>query len=164
MYLAGRVVRPLRGRLEGVFDTPLPIRDKNLINTYLLNPILGKDGIRHENSQPILDKFSTGRVGRKSIRPSVYPVGGVVRPLRGHLEGVFDTPLPIRGKYLINTYLLNPIRGKDGIPYSIGLPITIHFSGTGVGAYRIRPSVYLAGRVVRPLRGRLEGVCDTPLP
>ena len=28
-------------------------------------------------------------------------------------RGVYNTPLPIRYKYLINTYLLNPILGKD---------------------------------------------------
>lgn len=70
------------------------IPDKCLLNTCLLNPIRGKDGIRHENGQPILDKFSTGRVGRKSIRSCVYLTGGDVRPLRGRLEGVCDTPLP----------------------------------------------------------------------
>ena len=94
MYLAGGDVRPLRGRLEGVFDTPLPIRDKNLINTRLLNPIRGKDGIRHENGQPILDKFSTGRVGRKSIRPPNAPAWGRMIRKPGTCWGVFDTPLP----------------------------------------------------------------------
>ena len=70
----------------------------------------------------------------------------------------------IPDKYLLNTYLLNPIAGKDGIHPWIGLSILDQFLMVHVGAYRIRPSVYLAGRVVRPLRGRLGGVCDTPLP
>lgn len=61
----------------------------------------------------------------------------------------------IPDKYLLNMYLLNPMFGKDVIPYSTSLPITIHFSGTGVEAYRIRPGVYLADGDVRPLRGRL---------
>ena len=44
------------------------IPDKYLLNTYLLNPMLDKYGIHPWISLPILDKFSTGRVGRKSIR------------------------------------------------------------------------------------------------
>ena len=101
MYTVGGVVRPLRGRLEGVCDTPLPKPDKCLLNTYLLNPIL-------------VNNLVPG-VGAYRIRPGVYLTGRVVRPLRGRLEGVCDTPLPIRDKNLINTYLLNPIAGKDGI-------------------------------------------------
>ena len=31
------------GMCYGVCNTPLPILDKYLMNTYLLNPILGKD-------------------------------------------------------------------------------------------------------------------------
>ena len=68
--------------------------DKFFLNTYLLNPIAGKDGIHPWIGLPIPDKFLTDRVGRKSIRLSVYLAGGVVRPLRGRLEGVFDMPLP----------------------------------------------------------------------
>ena len=73
----------------------------------------------------------------------------------GTFGGVCDTPLHEPDKYLLNMYLLNPMFGKDVIPYSTSLPITIHFSGTGVEAYRIRPGVYLADGDVRPLRGRL---------
>ena len=69
----------------------------------------------------------------------MYLADGDVRPLRGRLEGVCDTPLPIRDKNLINTRLLNPIRGKDSIRHSTDLPVTTHLGGTGVGAYRIRP-------------------------
>ena len=46
------------------------IPDKYLLNTYLLNPMLGKDGIRPWIGLPILANFSTVRVGRKSIRPT----------------------------------------------------------------------------------------------
>ena len=77
--------------------------------------------------------------------------------------GVFDTPLHKPDNHVLNTYRLNPILDKDGIPYSTDLPITSHFWSTGVGAYRIRPKAYQAHDVVRPLRGRLEGVFDTPL-
>jgi len=70
------------------------IPDKYLLNTYLLNPIRGKDGIRHENGQPILDKFSTGRVGRKSIRSTnTHDKGQMIR-LPGTFGCVCDTPLP----------------------------------------------------------------------
>ena len=91
------------------------IPDKYLLNTYLLNPIRGKDGIRHENGQPILDKFSTGRVGRKSIRPPNAPAWGRMIRKPGTCWGIFDTPLPKPDKCLLNTYLLNPMLGKDGI-------------------------------------------------
>ena len=35
----------LPGMFGNVYDTPLPMPDKYLLNTYLLNPILGKDEI-----------------------------------------------------------------------------------------------------------------------
>ena len=91
------------------------IPDKYLLNMYLLNPIAGKGGIRPWIGLPIPDKFSTGRVGAYGIRSSVYLVGGGVHPLRGRLEGVCHTPLPKPDKYLLNTYLLNPMLGKDRI-------------------------------------------------
>jgi len=70
---------------RGVCNTPLPIRNKYLINTYLLNPIPEKDWI-------------------------VW----IIMPIKlGTCWGVCNTPLPIRDKYMINTYLLNPIPGKD---------------------------------------------------
>ena len=115
VYLTGGGVRPLRGRLEGVCDTPPPIPDKCLLNTYLLNPIAGKDGIRLWIGLPIPDKFLTGRVGRKSIRPTnAHDKGQMIR-LPDAFVGVCDTPLPEPDKYLLNTYLLNPMLGKDGI-------------------------------------------------
>ena len=46
-------------------------------------------------------------VGRKRIRPSAYQADRVVRPLRGRLEGVCDTPLPIQGKDQRNIFFLN---------------------------------------------------------
>ena len=145
---------------------PLPdylIPNKYLINTYLLNPIRGKDGIPYSIGLPITIHFSGTGVGAYRIRPPNAPVWGRMIGKPGMCWGVCDTPLPIRDKNLINTYLLNPMFGKDGIPYSTGPPITTHFLGTGVGAYRIRPSAYQAHSVVRPLRGRLGGVFDTPL-
>ena len=70
------------------------IPDKYLLNTYLLNPIAGKDGIHLWIGLPILDKISTDRVGRKSIRSTnVYDKGQMIR-LPGTLGGVCDTTLP----------------------------------------------------------------------
>ena len=94
MYLAGGGIRPLRGRLEGVFDTPLHEPDKYLLNTYLLNPIAGKDGIHPWIGLPILAKISTGRVGRKSIRSTnVHDNGQMIR-LPGTFGNVCHMLLP----------------------------------------------------------------------
>ena len=93
--------------------------DKYLLNTYLLNPMLGKDGIRPWISLPILAKFSTGRVGRKSIRSTnAHDKGQMIYP-SGTFGGVCDTPLPKPDKCLLNTYLLNPIAGKDGYVWNL---------------------------------------------
>ena len=68
-------------------DSVVPIRDKYVLNTYLLNPIPEKDWI-------------------------VW----IIMPIKPcTCWGVCNTPLPIRNKYLINTYLLSPIPGKDWI-------------------------------------------------
>ena len=70
------------------------IPDKYLLNTYLLNPMLGKDGIHPWIGLLLLAKFSIGRVGRKSICPTnTYDKGQMIR-LPGTFEGVCDTPLP----------------------------------------------------------------------
>ena len=152
------------GTCGNVCDTPLPKPDKYLLNTYLLNPIAGKDGIHFWIGLPILNKFLTVRVGRKSIRPSVYLAGGGVRPLRGRLEGVCNTPLPMPDKYLLNTYLLNPMLGKDGIRPWIGLPILAKFSTVRVGRKSIRSTnAHDKGQMIR-LPGTFGCVCDTPLP
>ena len=91
------------------------IPDKYLLNTYLLNPIAGKDGIHLWIVLSILDEISTGRVGRKSIRPTNAYDKGQMICLPGTCWGVCDTPLPKPDKYLLNTYLLNPMLGKDEI-------------------------------------------------
>ena len=68
--------------------------DKYLLNTYLLNPIVGKNGIHRWISLPILDKFSIVRVGMYGIRPTnTYDKGQMIR-LPGTCWGVCDTPLP----------------------------------------------------------------------
>ena len=83
----------------GVCNTPIPIRNKYLINTHLLNPIPGENWIV--------------RVGAFYIRlTNSHDHGQIIDP-SGTFWGVCNTPLPILDKYLINTYLLNLIPGKD---------------------------------------------------
>ena len=97
---------------------PLPdylIPNKYLINTYLLNPMLDKYGIHPWIGLPVPDKFSTGRVGAYRIRPPNALAWGRMNGKPGTCWGVFDTPLHKPDKYLLNTYLLNHIAGKDGI-------------------------------------------------
>ena len=98
------------------------IPDKCLLNTYLLNPIAGKDGIHPWIGLPLLAKFSIVRVGAYGIRPSVYLTSGGVRPLRGRLEGVCDTPLPWRIKNSNPLYLLNYSPGTFGDVCDTTLP------------------------------------------
>lgn len=70
------------------------IPDKYLLNTYLLNPIAGKDGIHPWIGLPILDEISTVRVGRKSIRSiNVYDKGQMIHP-PSTCRDVCDMPLP----------------------------------------------------------------------
>ena len=91
------------------------ILDKYLLNTYLLNPMLDKYGIHPWIGLPTLDKFSTVRVRAYGIRPTnAYDKGQMIR-LPGTFGCVCHMPLPKPDKYLLNTYLLNHIAGKDGI-------------------------------------------------
>ena len=130
----GQMIDP-PGTCRGVCNTPLPIRNKYLINTYLLNPILGK--------------YWIVRVGSYCIRPTnALDYGQMIDPTNTFL-GVCNTPLPIRDKYLINTYLLNLIPGKNWI--------------VGVGAYCIRPTnAHDHGQMIDP-SSTCWGVCNTPL-
>ena len=87
------------GTCWGVCNTPLQIRNKYLINTYLLNPIPEKDWIV--------------RVGAYCIRPTnAHDHGQMIDP-PDTCWGVCNTPQHVPDKYLINTYLLNPIPIKD---------------------------------------------------
>ena len=121
---------------RGVCNTPLPIRNKHLINTYLLNPIPGRDWIV--------------RVGAYCIRPTnAHDYRQMIDPTDTFL-GVCNTPIPIRDKYLTNTYLLNLISGKDWM--------------VRVGAYCIRPTdTHDHGQMIDP-PDRCYGLCNTPLP
>ena len=68
----------------------------------------------------------------------------------GTCWGVCHTPLPIRGKDLINEKLSILFLGR--------------FSSLGVGAYRIRPTnAYVNRQMIQP-PGTCWGVCHTPLP
>ena len=86
------------GTYGGLLNTPLPIRDKYLINTYLLNLIPDKDWI-------------------------VHVVAYCIRPTNAHYHekmidppdtcwGVCNTPLPIRIKNLIPIYWMNLKLGR----------------------------------------------------
>ena len=82
-----------------VCNTPLPIRNKYLVNMYLLNQIPGENWIV--------------RVGAYYIRlTNAHDHGQIIDP-SDTCWVVCNTTLPIRDKYIINTYLLNPIPGKD---------------------------------------------------
>ena len=70
-----------------------PIPDKCLLNTYLLNPMLDKYGIHPWIGLPASDKFSTVRVGRKSIRPTNAHDRGQMIRLPGTCWGACHTPL-----------------------------------------------------------------------
>ena len=79
----------------------VPIRDKYILNTYLLNPTPGKNQIVC--------------VGAYYIRPTnAHDHGQMIDP-PNTFRVVCNTILHILGKYLINTYLLNLIPEKDWI-------------------------------------------------
>ena len=87
------------GTFRGVYYTPLPVPDKYLTNTYLLNLIPGK--------------YWIVRLGAYCIRhTNSHDHGQMIDPL-DTCWGVCNTPLSIRDKHLINMYLLNPIPVKD---------------------------------------------------
>ena len=124
------------GTCWGVCNTPQPIRNKYLINTHLLNLILGKDWMV--------------RVGVYCIHPTNPNDRGQMIDPPGTCRGVCNMPLPIRDKYLINTYLLNLIPGKNWI--------------VGVRAYCIRPTnAHDHGQMIDP-PDTCWDVCNTPLP
>ena len=86
------------GTCWGVCNTPLQIRNKYLINTYLLNLIPEKDLIV--------------RVGAYCIRPTnAHDYGKMIDP-PDTFRGVCNTPLPIRIKNLIPIYWMNLKLGR----------------------------------------------------
>ena len=120
----------------GVCNTPLPIPDKCLINMYLLNLIPGNGWIV--------------RVGSYCIRHTNAHDHGQMIDSPDTFWGLCNTLLPIQYKYLINTYLLNLIPDKDWM--------------VRVGAYCIRPTnTHDHGLMIDP-SDTCGGVCNTPLP
>ena len=124
------------GTCWDVYNTPIPILDKLLINTHLLNLILGKDWMV--------------RVVAYCIRPTnIHDHRQMIDP-PDTFWVICNTPLPIRDKYLINTYLLNLIPDKDWI--------------VCIGARCIRPTnSHDHGQMIDP-PGTFWSVCNTPLP
>ena len=90
------------------------------------------------------------RVGAYCIRPSVYLVDMIVRPLRGRLEGVCNTPLPIRIKNLIPLWTMNLKSGTCWGVCNTPLPI------------RIKNLIPIYWMNLKP--GRFWGVCFCALP
>ena len=120
----------------GVCNTPLPIRDKYLINTYLLNLIPDKDWIICVESYCI--RCTNANDHWQMIDPP------------DTFRVVCNTPLSIPDKFLINTHLLNPILGKYWI--------------VRIGAYCIRPTnSHNHGQMFDP-PDTCCGVCNTPIP
>ena len=134
----------------GVCNTPLPIRDKYLINTYLLNHIPGKNWIVWIIMPIKLDTFLGVCNTPLLIRiKNLIPLWTMnLRPVT--CRDVCNTPLPMPYKYLINMYLLNLILDKDWI--------------VRVGVYCIRPTnTHDHGQMIDPPDTYL-GVCHTSLP
>ena len=119
----------------GVCNTSLPIRDKYLINTYLLNLIPDKDWMV--------------RVGAYCIRHTNSNDHWQMIDPPGTFRSVCNTPLPILDKSLINMYLLNLILVKDWI--------------VRVRAYCIRPTNTNVDEQMIDLPGTWCGVYNTPL-
>ena len=121
----------------GVCNTSLPIRNKYLINRHLLNLIPDKNWIV--------------RVLAYCIHPSNFHDHGQMIDPPGACVGAYNTPLHVRDKFLINTYLLNLILGKDWIvcvrriAYAPRIPMFMEkwlICLIRVGAYAIRPYTY----------------------
>ena len=122
----GQMIDP-PGTFRGVCNTLLPIRDKYLINKYLLNLILGKDWIVHVGVYCIHPTNSHDYGQMIDPTGTFWGVCNTPLPIRiknlipiwtmnlkpGTCRGVCNTPIPIRNKYLINTHLLNPTPCKD---------------------------------------------------
>ena len=120
----------------GVCNTPPPIRDKYLINTYLLNFISGKDWMV--------------RVMAYCIRPTnSYNHGQMIDP-PDTFRGVCNMPLPIRIKNLISIYRMNLKPGTCWGVCNTYLPI------------RVKNLIPLWTMNLKP--DTCWGVCNTPLP
>ena len=159
----GQMIDP-PGTCLGVCNKPLPIRNKFLINTYLLNPILGNDWIVRVGAYCICPTNAHNHGQMIDPPDTCWGVCNTPLPIRiknliplctmnlkpDTCWGVCNTPLPIRDKYLTNMYLLNQISGENWI--------------VCVGAYYIRlTNAHDHGQKIDP-SGTCWGVCNTPLP
>ena len=123
------------GTCWGICNTPLPTRNKYLVNTHLLNPIPGGNWIV--------------RVVAYCIRPTnAHDHRQMIDP-PGTCLGICNTPLPTRNKYLVNTYLLNLIPDKDWMVRVVAYYIRL----TNAHDYR---------QMIDP-PDTFRGVCNTPL-
>ena len=70
------------------------------------------------------------------------------RPRETLFLGLFFVPalrtILLLDQYVIHFFSMNSIPVKDRIRYEICRPFLVHFSSVPVGAYSIRPSMYLA--------------------
>ena len=96
---------------RGVCNTPLPVPDKYLTNTYLLNLIPGKDLIIRVGAYCI--RHTNAHIHKKMIDPP------------GTCGGVCNTPLPIRVKNLIPLYTMNFKLGTCWVVCNTPLPVRI---------------------------------------
>ena len=109
-HVHGKMIDP-PGTCWGVCNTPLPILDKYLINTYLLNHIPGENWIV--------------RVGACYIRPTnAHDYGQMIDP-PDTFQGVCNTPLPIRIKNLIPLRTMNLKLGTCWGVCNMHIPIRI---------------------------------------
>mgnify|MGYP001681074086 CR=1 FL=1 len=115
-----------------------------------MNPIPVKDRIRCATCHPFLTRFSSLDVGAYCIRPTNAYVDRQIIGKSDTCWGVCNTPLPIRGKDLINEKLL--------------ILFLVHFLSVRVGAYRIRPPDAYACRRMIGKPDTCWGVCFCALP
>ena len=162
----------------GVCNTPLPIRDKYLINTYLLNLISGNDWmvrvgaycIRHTNTHDhgqMIDPPDTFRgicntplhIRVKNLIPL-----WTMNPKLGTCLGVCNTPLPIRIKNLIPLWTMNL---KLDICLGVfNMPLSIRDKYL-INTYLLNPIPEKEWIVwiIMPIKpGTFLDVCNTPLP
>ena len=152
------------GTCWSVCNTPLPRRDKFLINTYLLNLIPDENWIvrvgayyirptnAHDHGQMIDPPNTFWVVCNTPLHIRIKNLIPIYRMNQkpGTCWGVCNTTLLIPDKSLINTYLSNFIPSKDWI--------------ICVGAYCIRPTnTHDYGQMIDP-PDTCWGVCNTPLP
>ena len=97
-HVHGKMIDPTDTSMA-VSNIPISIRDKCLINMYLLNHVPGKDWMVY--------------VGAYCIHPSNFHDHGQMIDPPDTCWDVCNISLHARYKFLINTYLLNPIPGEN---------------------------------------------------